>query len=310
LIDLSELATVTVTYNPNHNMLRTQLLALPANSLKIIVDNASPPETRKEFRILRDIVPNMHLVENADNVGLAVALNQGVNLARALRPHATWCLLLDQDSEPQPGSIPALLAAMENLLRRGIKVGSIGPLLVDADIGLSHGFHQATHWRWRRVYPPAGSAEPVPCTNLNGSGTLMPMELFAIAGGLDESFFIDHIDTEWSFRLLAHGYTLWGIPQALFRHRMGQRSLRYWLFGWRLWPHRSPLRHYYLFRNALWLMKRSYVPFVWKFWASVKLTLTLVVHMLFDPERRAQLLAMIQGLRDGFKPTKTRTIQP
>lgn len=303
MINLSELVTVTVTYHPSHDMLRTQLLALPAESLKLIVDNASAPETRKELRALRDIVPNMHLVENASNVGLAAALNQGATLARELRPHAKWCLLLDQDSEPQPGSIPALLAAMENLLRRGIKVGCVGPLLIDANTGLSHGFHQATHWRWRRVYPPAGSAEPVPCTNLNGSGTLMPMEVFAIAGGLDESLFIDHVDTEWSFHLLAQGYTLWGIPNAVFTHRMGQDSLRYWLFGWRVWPKRSPQRHYYLFRNAIWLMKRPYVLRLWKCWAIVKLSLTLAVHAIFDSQRMAQLGAIRRGVADGMRAT-------
>jgi len=97
----------------------------------------------------------------------------------------------------------------------------VGPLLIDIKTGLSHGFHQATSWRWQRAYPKAGSSEPVSCTNLNGSGTLMRIELFELLGGLEESLFIDHIDTEWSFRVLAHGYTLWGIPGAILQHRMG-----------------------------------------------------------------------------------------
>ncbi len=299
-INASQLVTVTVTFHPDLEVLRTQLLALPGESLKMIVDNASGTEAREALRALSNAMPSTRLVENAENVGLGAALNQGVALARQMRPDAQRCLLLDQDSEPQPGSVDALLAGMESLHRRGVKVGCVGPLLIDATTGLPHGFHQATRWRWHRTYPPAGSTAPVPCVNLNGSGTLVPIDLFLGAGGLDESLFIDHVDTEWSFRLLAQGYTLWGIPSAVFVHRMGRDSLRYWLFGWRVWPQRSPQRHYYLFRNAVWLMKRPYVARVWKFWAVIKLALTLAVHAICDPQRLAQLRAMARGLSDGL----------
>jgi len=115
------------------------------------------------------------------------------------------------------------------------------------------------------------------------------------------------VDTEWAFRVLAQGYTLWGVPQAVFKHRMGQGSLSYWLCGWRVWPARSAARHRFLFRNAMWLTRRSYVPTVWKSWALVKLTLTFAVHGLFDPQRGAQMAAMLQGLREGFRAPPMET---
>jgi len=310
MIHSAELATVTVTYHPDPHILRTQLCALPDNSFKVLIDNASSEEAIREMQALAAAIPNIHLVTNSTNIGLAAALNQGVRLVKQLHPTAKWCLLLDQDSEPDENSVNALLAGMEQLMQQGKKVGSVGPKLIDITTELSHGFHQPTRWLWRRIHPSEGATKPVPCSNLNGSGTLVSLQLFEEMSGLDESLFIDHVDTEWAFRLLAHGYTLWGIPQAVFRHRMGQNSLRYWLFGWHVWPHRSSLRHYYLFRNALWLMKRPYVPFVWKFWASIKLALTLTVHTLFDTDRRTQLQAMMRGMREGFKPQKAKAAQP
>ena len=158
-----------------------------------------------------------------------------------------------------------------------------------------------TRWRWTRVYPTAPQ-EPVSVTNLNGSGTLMPLPIYLQLGGLDHGLFIDHVDTEWSFRLLSAGYTLWGVPAAAFRHRMGERGLRWWLFGWRVWPARSAPRHRYLFRNTLWLMRRPYVPRTWKFWAGIKLLVTFTVHAVFDPQRGAQMRCMGQGLREGLGP--------
>lgn len=296
-----ELITITVTYHPDLELLRTQLLSLPNDSLKLIVDNASGVQDRKVMQDISNNIAHTYLIENPVNVGLATAFNQGVAQARQLRPLAQWCLLLDQDSEPQPGSIASLLEGVEHLKQRGEQVGCVGPVLIDAITGLSHGFHQATRWYWRRTYPLPYAKEPVPCTNLNGSGTLVSIDIFNKTGGLDESLFIDHVDTEWSFRILSLGYTLWGIPTAIFLHRMGQSSFRYWLFGWRVWPQRSPLRHYYLFRNAIWLMKRSYIAPVWKFWVVVKLILTFFAHALFDSQRRPQLQAMIQGLRRGLE---------
>lgn len=295
--DAKTLATVTVTFNPDIGLLEKQLRALPKACVKIIVDNASRQELFEQIRALSAKVDNVRLLRNDSNAGLAAALNCGVDAISTLSPSPRFVLLLDQDSEPQPDSVENLIAAFEKLGTGGSKVGCVGPVLRDPDTGLTHGFHQCTRWRWKRIYPPDGSAEPVPCANLNGSGTLVPVAVFLQLGGLDENLFVDHVDTEWSFRVLHKGYTLWGIPNAVFDHRMGGASLRFWWFGWRVWPWRSPGRHYYLFRNSLTLMHRDYVPKVWKLWAIVKLILIASVHALCDHKRRDQLRQMWRGMR-------------
>lgn len=293
-------ATITVTFNPSLPELQAQLRALPASGIKVVVDNASNPQQWAEIQALMQQFENVHLMRNECNLGLASAVNLGVRWLGTLTPPPEFVLLLDQDSEPLPGSIETLLATFKQLQEAGIKVGCVGPLLADPDTGLTHGFHQSNHWRWIRTYPTAGSSAPVPCANLNGSGTLTPLALLQQLGGLDEALFIDHVDTEWSFRVTAHGYGLWGVPKSVFKHLMGQASMRFWLFGWRVWPVRSPQRHYYLFRNAAILMKRPYVPLVWKVWAMTKLLLTATVMALTGPSRSLQIKNMWQGIRRGF----------
>jgi|GEM_PF-294081 len=306
---LSRLATVTVTFNPSQVELEAQLQALPTSSIKIIVDNASLPQRWTEIETLASQFKNVHLIRNDSNLGLAAAINRGVNWLATLTISPELVLLLDQDSEPQPASIAVLLAAFRHLQSTGHKVGCVGPLLADPDTGLTHGFHQSSRWRWRRAYPSAGSTSPVPCSSLNGSGTLVPIKLFQQLGGLDETLFIDHIDTEWAFRVMAHGYGLWGIPGAVFNHSMGQASVRFWLFGWRVWPVRSPQRHYYLYRNAAILMRRSYIPTIWKTWAVAKLLLTTGVVVITGPSRTQQIKSMWHGIKTGsqkaplYKPT-------
>ncbi len=49
----------------------------------------------------------------------------------------------------------------------------------------------------------------------------VPIDLFLNLGGFEDDLFIDHVDTELAFRVQAHGYRLYGIPQAVFRNCMG-----------------------------------------------------------------------------------------
>jgi rhamnosyltransferase len=298
------LATITVTYQPDLALLESQLRQLPPEAWKLLVDNGSREELRAGLRRIAAGDERVILLENADNLGLAAALNQGA--ARAAQPpcDASVLLLLDQDSEPGHGGVEALLAVREDLLRRDPRLGCIGPALLDVETGVEHGFHQARGWRWTRRFPR--SVEPIRVDNLNGSGTLVATDLFLSLGGLASDFFIDHVDTEWAFRVLASGHSLYGVPAVRFRHRMGVRGIRYWLFGWRVWPYRSPLRHYYLFRNSTRLLRAGYVPAVWKAWAPAKLALTAIVHGLFDPQRGAQLRQMARGLADGWAGASSR----
>jgi len=295
------LACVVVTYHPDMQILERQLKNLPVSAAVVLIDNASVSNLVEAIYDLIAGRKRTHLIVNDENLGLAAAINQGVRYIKVNWPETSFVLLLDQDSEPLPGSIELLVQKIIDLKNTTPPVGCVGPNLLDPATGLSHGFHQSTRWRWIRSYPEKNSTQPIPCENLNGSGTLVSLEQFFKFGGLDETLFIDHVDTEWSFRVISAGYILLGIPASHFIHRMGENSLRIWLLGWKIWPMRSPQRHYYLFRNVAILMRRDYVPCVWKVWAIIKLILTAVVHAIIDKQRISQLSNMWKGLRDGVK---------
>lgn len=297
--DTSSIAVLTVTYHPDPERFARQVRRLPEDVLLVIVDNAS---TEVELGAVERSIgdrPHTHMLRNQTNVGLAAAINQAAAYIATLVPTREFLLLMDQDSVPESGTVAQLLHSFLHLEQQGRSVGCVGPRLVDGTTGLQHGFHRMRGWRWIRVFPE-DSAVPIQCANLNGSGTLVRLSFFQRMHGLDETMFIDHVDTDWAFRVLAAGFEIYGIPQAIVDHRMGERGLRFWWFGWRIWPYRSPCRHYYLFRNAIWLMHQPYVPVVWKFWAVVKLALTMMLHALFDAQRGAQLRSMLAGIREGL----------
>lgn len=298
-------AVVTVTFHPDLEVLGRQIDGLGATRL-VLVDNASPAATQRALRERAARAADAALVCNARNAGLAAALNQGA--AEALRrwPDSEYFIFLDQDTEPPAGSVGQLVRELARLRRRDPRAGALGPQMIDAETGLGHGFHAIHGWRWGRLQPAEGASEPIACAGINGSGLTVPAAVFAELGGFDEDLFIDHVDTEWSFRAGHAGYRCYGLPGVAFRHRMGARTLRVWLLRWRPWPYRSAARHYYLFRNAVRLMRRDYVPRVWKAWAIAKLLLTALVHGIADAERAAQLRAMWRGVRDGLAPAPAR----
>lgn len=305
-VDLSLLAIVIVTYNPDLEILRRQLSQLPATALRVVVDNASRAELHAEIVRMAE-EHGVTLLQNEMNMGLPAALNRGARHAQQIRSTCRLLLLLDQDTEPGTEGVEHLVTSYGRVMALVGKPCCLGPRLVDVATGLDHGFHQIRGWRWSRFFPALDCHTPVPLANLNGSGTLMSMTMFNALGGLEEDFFIDHVDTEWAFRVLAAGYGLYGAPDVVFGHRMGELSRRFWFLGWRIWPDRSPQRHYYLFRNAVRLMSRSYVPGVWKSWALIKLGLTLVVHATIDPARSSQIRHMARGIKDGVRLAKSES---
>jgi rhamnosyltransferase len=292
-------AAITVTYHPELPVLERQLAGLTEAAIVVVVDNASAAATVEALRGV--VAPPRILITHGRNEGLAAGLNAGARAALEHDPRCEYLLFLDQDTEPAAGAVRRLVLAAAALRRDDPRAGLFGPLMIDVATGLSHGAHQIRGWRWVRAYPGPDDDRPLRCAAVNGSGMLVPVAVFREVGGVDERLFIDHVDTEYSFRVAAAGHHLYTVPDARFGHRMGERSLRFWLGGWRVWPHRSPARHYYLFRNAVWLMRRPYVPAVWKGWAAAKLFVTAAAHLAADPMRVAQLRAMARGLREGLR---------
>jgi rhamnosyltransferase len=298
---VDELASVTVTFNPDIALLERQLQSLRDVGWIIVVDNASEPAARDAVRRVTRAADRVVLIENEQNIGLAAALNAGIAHAQCLEAPCRAVLLLDQDSGFSVDTPAGLVAALNQVQATVGALCCVGPVLVDPGTGLAHGFHYVQRgWQWSRAYP-GPDAPPFALANLNGSGTTMMLELVERIGDLDAAMFIDHVDTEWSFRVTSRGYGLFGIPWLSFDHRMGERGRRLWLFGWRVWPERSPLRHFYLYRNTIWLLRRAYVPLVWKAWAVVKMMLTSLVVLSSDPRRSAQWHMIWKGIKSGMR---------
>lgn len=285
-------AAIVVTYNPTLVALRQQLVVLGPQVDEIIIVNNGAPETLAS--VCAWGVSSLYPVQLAGNVGVAAAHNRGIELARTRG--ATHVLLMDQDSIPAADMVAQLQAALLQLSASGEQPAAVGPRLL---LGACPGYFLAERsGRVVRVLCRCDEIQPVDA--LISSGSLLTLRVLDAVGGMDESLFIDAVDTEWCLRARAHGFAIYAVGAAQLEHRLGDASRRVWLGRWRWVPLHSPLRSYTIVRNSLLLSRLAHVSPAWRRYFLHMVIRRLGYFLLFGPQRLGQLRAMWLGGRDGL----------
>jgi rhamnosyltransferase len=165
----------------------------------VIVDNGSANVARAATEV-GSVVARISVIENAGNLGLARALNQGIDAAGAAG--ANWVLLLDQDSVVIGDVVRAAAEALRSA--RGLKVAAIGA--GRAALGAQAATSQA-------------GARRVPAVIT--SGMLVSMEALRQVGPFCEDFFVDYVDIEWCLRARQAGYGILLSRTITLQHDIG-----------------------------------------------------------------------------------------
>lgn len=283
---------VIVTYNPDLvNLARLLERLQPQLDQIVVVDNASSGSAAKLSQLVS--AAQAVLIENPSNLGIAEALNQGSAIARESR--ADHLLFLDQDSLPAENMVASLLDAFESKQRQGISVAAVGPSYTDVKGQHASPFVRLDGLRLRRV--ECAEHQTVCVDHLISSGSLLSMPALADIGGMESDLFIDYVDTEWCLRAKSKGYQLYGVADAKMSHDLGDGTVS---FMGRKLPLHSPLRHYYLLRNGVWLLRRPWVGFRWRCMDARRLCLIYIVYSLFVGDRVNNWKMMTRGLWHGL----------
>ena len=292
---------VIVAYLPAVDLLRALLDTLLAQTAGVfVVDNTPAVDQRVETLCAALPQHTLRLIRFGENLGIARALNAGIDAA--LAAGATHVLLSDQDSLPAPDMVAALLVAMDDLQRAGQRVGAVGPTYTDRHTGITFPFQALVRGKFFYGHQRPDAVHPtVEALTLITSGTLVPAAVLRRIGPMREDFFIDHVDIEWSHRMRAAGFSLFGVGAAVMFHRMGDQALRVWYFGWRQESAYSPVRMYYRIRNFVALCRLPIIPWRWKLRSGWYLIGFVYTQTVFGQQRLAALRMAARGLWDGFR---------
>lgn len=262
-----------VTYNPDPDDLSKSVPTLVRQLDRVvIVDNGSD-----NLPSIRDVLkpyPQVLLIENQRNEGIAKALNQIFSWGRS---HGyPWILTLDDDSEIPP----TMMRGYEDYLDRCDRnVGIVCPLLKNRRDGT--------------IFHSKRSVDE--CIT---SGSLTRVAAWEAVGGFDEWLFIDGVDFDFSRRMVRAGYEIHECGSVIMPHQIG-RSRSIDVLGRHpiIWNH-SAFRQYYIQRNA------PYVDFKLGTYSPIRARLRflkdLVFILIWEDDKWAKVRAMVRGWRAGM----------
>lgn len=274
---MNDIAVICVFFNPSQTDVEKWIKL--SENLKdcIFVDN-----TTKDF-VESGVEKLPNYIGLKGNKGIAYAQNIGIKRAKELG--YKYVIFFDQDSVISLELIYKLKQEYEALKEKNIKIGAIGPALIEINTG----------------QPYKGSAsessEAKNVESIISSGMLTEIEVLNKVGGMKDKLFIDLVDHEWCWRAKQEGYEMYISGRVFMHHQVGKKSLRF--FGFPILIS-APVRYYYQYRNTLWLLKSKYAPKVWK----KKVIIRKIVEFFLVPLRTDKPLStwknMLTGIKDGL----------
>lgn len=281
-----DVCAIVVTYHPDPGLPERVNAVTRQVDRTFIIDNGSSEESQPMLRAMTG--PALALVSNGENLGIARALNIGIE--RALAEGFSWALLLDQDSVVDADMVDKLRATRDSFPDvAGLAV--VGSRFRDTSgRAIESTKLESTGERWQEV------------ESAITSGSFLSLAAYAVIGPFRDEFFIDHVDTEYSYRARARGFHVIETREPLMSHSIGAQSLHRLGWGSRWTTNHSADRRYYIARNNTVLL-REYGTSRGGSWRlkSVTRCFRLCKRILFfEEDKGAKIRAVIQGWWHGM----------
>ena len=263
-----------VSYNPDIGRLKENIEAVISQVTEIVlVDNAS--NNFSDIELMIEQKEKVSLIANSQNRGIAAALNQ--LLSYAVHKGAEWLLSLDQDSV-----VPA--EYVKKMMAGGVdpSVALLAPNILDRNDG------------GRVLLSGTGVVKIKECIT---SGTMMNIHACKKIGYFDEKMFIDYVDFEYCYRVKQFGYDIVRNNDVVLLHQLGNGRVASFLGKSFMVTNHSAIRHYYIVRNCVYLMKKHR----WLIRGVRGVLQEFFIVMGYERDRILKMKYMFKGILDGVR---------
>lgn len=249
----------------------------------VLVDNASSDRTAQAAA---KADPAIRLIENAENLGFAAAVNQGARVA-----DGRWLTLLNPDAYAEPAWLERLVAAAKAnpaihcftsrqlMAEDPSRLDGLGDVMALAGYPFRGGY----------THKDPGPLEPGWVFSACGGAMMIDRELFLAVGGFDERLFCYCEDVDLGYRLRLIGEPTLLVPDAVVRH-VGSAST-----GGR----RSDFAVFHGTRNRFWVFVKDTPPVL--FWLTLPLHILATVILFARHASRGEVATPIKGLAAGIR---------
>lgn len=282
---LDKTAILVTTYNPDPNSFINNVASyLDQVKLIVVCDNSTDAVKACDIENLCQSYESLVYFPMSGNQGIAAAQNSAIKVAQ-MRGFE-YFLEMDQDSKLPDNYVIRIVSSFHRLERSGIAVGGVGPIAVNEKDG------RAYHGRGK-----IGGTVRVDKTL--SSGFFYSSRAYQVIGPKDERLFIDFVDWDWCWRASSLSLNIFVDGNLRIEHELGSghTKVAFWYVGI---P--APIRHYYQYRNAMYLFFRPYVPVGWKVRRSIIYLFKFLYYSFFAPrsgERRRYIYSGFIGFFKG-----------
>lgn len=266
-----ELDVVIVNYNAGTTLRMCVESILASRGVRvrcIIIDNASV-DSSVDF-CQQYSQSEILLVENSQNVGFSVAVNQGMALSAG-----AWVMLLNPDTIVPVDSLGELLHIAQNTMGR---LGALGCLVRNSDQSEQRGCRRdfptpakvlAHAFGLQYVFPALRfnhTGQPLPrdvqaVDAISGSCMLLNRQAYEDISGFDERYFLHFEDLDYCERLANKNWQVLFVPFVHIEHKQGVSSTQAPIKVI-LYKHRSMLRYFYQHGGVQKVLLPVLAPFV------------------------------------------------
>lgn len=291
---MKQCAVILVSYNVRHYLeqaLHSVFRAAQEMDIEVfVVDNNSVDDS---VSMVQESFPQVHLIQNAINVGFAKANNQAAKLA-----NSKYILLLNPDTVVQEDTLLYCFQSMES----NPDCGALGVQLIDGSgrylpeskrgfptpwvafckaFGLHKIFPQS---RWLNGYYMGhlSSNEKNIVDVLCGAFMWIRKEAWEKTGGLDESFFMYGEDIDLSYRIQQAGFKICYDPGTRIIHYKGESTAK------------DSLAYVKMFYQAMFIFARKH--FIGKSLSLYLILLNFGIHV------RAGIASLYRIIKSLFFP--------
>jgi L-rhamnosyltransferase len=284
---------LTVLFNPSevhvHNLFRLKRLCDDI----VAVDNSPKIDLRLHERIHAE---DVEILSNFNEGGVAGAYNKG--LERLIEKGCRVLFIFDQDSEVREDYFVQMLDACLTLDRSHFL---IGPKVFDINVNRYLPAHVVRRFSVRPIPITDQKHGLIPCSSIITSGSVMSAETYRALGPFMEDYFIDHVDTEYSFRAMRKGVPIYINTSVVLKHAVGKRTdhkfLSFKLIQWNT----SPLRQYYSARNCIHIVRRFGTQFPLVILINIITVQQFFSIAFYEKDKRKKMVAMVAGIMDGLR---------
>jgi rhamnosyltransferase len=275
---------VVVSYNPSSDILSNVSMLSSQVTEVLVIDNASGKESLDILKTLSQ-QPSVKVKFNSDNLGIAIALNQGVKYA--VEKGYEWIATFDQDSLAPSNFIKTMLDDYESCADRDM-VAIVAPRYqMNGSITSFVNGKQGEHFNKIK-------------TTIT-SGNLVKATTFEKVGLFEDSFFIDYVDHEFCLRVRINGLLIIESQNSILSHNLGNSSVHKIMSAKLVTTGHSPIRRYYKYRNLVTTFRRYY-------WFEPLLLASQFRSLLVEPikiifwesNKKEKIYSIYKGLIDGI----------